>query len=111
MGLKLVTGMPLEPHACVCCAKGPMVDGEIREHIFAEAVDINWGDSVYICPDCVRVMAELYGFRTPEDVKELTDRIAVLEEMEEAHEKLKKRVGKMLEGARAKKEVKQDAAN
>jgi hypothetical protein len=110
MPLVLVDGMPLEPHACVCCSKGPRGgDGEIRKNIFAEAVDINWGDSVYICPECAVRMAELMGYVTPEDAEELKRRIKELEEIEQAHEALKERVHKILEGNRAKKEVVDDA--
>jgi hypothetical protein len=111
MALVLVTGMPLEPHSCVCCGGGSRdADGEIDQSVFAEAVDINWGDSVYICRTCVRVIAELFGFRTPEDVKELEDKIEALKEYKKKYKKLDERVKTMLDGARARKEVTEDAS-
>lgn len=106
MALVLVEGMPLEPHSCVSCGGGPRdADSNIMEVAFAEGVDINWGDSVYICASCARVIAELYGFRTPEDVEELNKEIERLKEVEKKHKKLEKRVKTMLEGARARKKV------
>lgn len=106
MSLVLVTGMPLEPHACVVCARGPRDnDGNIRENVFAEAVDINWGDSVYVCPECAGLMANLFGYLAPDDVKELEARVKELEETEVDYKKLKKRVKTMLDGGRARKEV------
>lgn len=106
MALVLVKGMPLEPHSCAACGGGPRDgDGNIVEAVFAEAVDINWGDSLYICKTCSRVIAELWEFETPEEVEKLKKRIEELEAIEEAHEVLKARVRKMLDGSRARKEV------
>lgn len=106
MSLVLVHGMPLVPHSCVSCGGGPQTtEGEVKDCIFVEAVDINWGDSVYICPTCVRVMAELYGFATPEDMEKKDKKIEELEEVQEQYKQLKKRVKRMLDGGRARKEV------
>lgn len=106
MGLILVTGMPLQPHSCVCCGKGARDEsGNIRENVFAEAVDINWGDSVYICPECGLVIGELYGMVSPDDVEDLRLKVKELEDFEEKYNELNARVKKILEGNRAKKEV------
>lgn len=108
MGLILVTGMPLQPHSCVTCGKGPRDEnGEIRENVFAEAVDINWGDSVYICPECGLVIGELYGMLSEQDAETLRDRVKELEEYEQKYNDLSKRVKKILEGNKARKEVKE----
>lgn len=109
MALVLVKGMPLEPRSCVCCGGGPQTtEGEIRECVFAEGVDIDFGGSVYICPVCVRVMAELYEFKTSEEVEKLNERLEELKDIEKKYKKLNKRVKAMVEGTRARKEVSQD---
>lgn len=110
MGLVLITGMPLEPHSCVCCGGGPRdADNEIVEAVFAEGVDINWGDSVYICKVCSQVIAELWGFTSPDDTEKLKATIKSLEDYEERFNNLNEKVRKMLEGARARKDVKDSA--
>ena len=93
----------------MACGGGPRTDaeGDIKDCVFVEAVDINWGDSVYLCPTCVRVMAEMYGFATPEDVEKLDKKIEELEEYKKKYEKLNKRVQDMLKGSRARDKVKQ----
>src|SRR4051812_26897033 len=106
MGLILVDGMPLQPHACICCGKGPRDEnGDIRENVFAEAIDINWGDSVYICPECGIVIGGLYGMVTEEDVEEDKRKLKKLEDIEDRYDKLNKRVRKMIDGNKARKEV------
>lgn len=110
MGLILVSGMPLQPHTCVTCGKGPRDEsGNIRENVFAEAVDINWGDSVYICPECGTVIGELYGMLREDDVEDLRKKADAYDELEKKYDKLNKRVKQMVKGARAKKEVIEDA--
>lgn len=106
MGLILVSGMPLQPHCCVVCGKGPRDEsGNIRENVFAEAVDINWGDSVYICPECGTVIGELYGMVPPDDVEELQRKADAYDELEDKYIQLNARVRKILDGKKARKEV------
>jgi hypothetical protein len=38
---------------------------------FREGVDINWGDSLYICCSCARVIGGLFGMMDPDEVKAL----------------------------------------
>lgn len=110
MSLILVTGMPLQPHTCVCCGKGPRDEtGEIRENVFAEAVDINWGDSVYICLECGTVIGQLYGMADEEQVSNLRAEVNELKEIKKKYEKLSKRVKQMLKGNQARKEVTENA--
>jgi hypothetical protein len=110
MPLKRITGMPLQPYTCVCCGQGPTDnEGNQRETIFAEGVDINWGDSVYICADCTQLIADLAGRVTREGFdrlqsafEELNDRHeALLEKYEEQEELL----DKIREGSAAQRAV------
>lgn len=61
--LELVKGMALSPNACVLCANNPVdeITGEQLEHVFAPGVDVNWGNSVYICDSCCQIIADLKG--------------------------------------------------
>lgn len=60
MGLRRVQGMPLMPHTCLLCGQGPTSnDGATRDVIFAEGVDVDWGNSVYICWECAELIADL----------------------------------------------------
>jgi hypothetical protein len=43
----------------------PMIDGEI---------DVNFGDSLYICSECVGIMARLFGYVEPEVIEDFKER-------------------------------------
>lgn len=106
MGLIMVTGMPLQPHSCVLCGKGPRDEnGEIRDNIFAEAIDVNWGDSIYICPECGHIIGGLYDMVTEDEVEELQRKADALDVLQEKHDALNNRVRKILDGGKARKEV------
>jgi hypothetical protein len=86
--LELVVGMELTPQACVLCANNPIDEatGQQQEAIFAPGVDVNWGDSVYICKSCGEIIADLLGRTTKkgfdrlkDENEELKGRIAELE--------------------------------
>lgn len=110
MGWTKVTGMPLTPHACVACGQNPSdVEGNFDTALFAEGVDVDWGNSVYLCSSCQNVIVELITGYTIEQVAELDDKLKSsrkeFNDEKKAHDKLKKRVKTMLKGARAKEKV------
>ena len=93
MGWKLVTGMPLQPHACIACGQNPSdVEGRPKEALFAEAVDVDWGNSVYLCASCQNVIVELVTGKTIEEVEKLKDELKSsrreFQEEKKAHDKL-----------------------
>src|SRR6266571_3292992 len=85
--LEVVKGMAEIPHHCVICGSNPMdeITGEQQEAIFAPGVDVNWGDSVYLCKSCVEIMADLFGRVTKEGFDKLT---AKHEKLKEEHARL-----------------------
>lgn len=73
-------GMSQSPYCCINCSMTPShQDGTYKDSILCEEVDVNWGDSVYICWDCAELIADLVGRATrggfddmKEELKELT---------------------------------------
>lgn len=112
MPLTRVEGMPLPPYTCVSCGQGPTDnEGHTQTCIFAEGVDIDWGNSVYICYDCTHLIADLAGRVTKEGFDRLT---AAFEELTEKHDNLLEQHGeqeelldKIREGSAAQKKIRQ----
>lgn len=115
--LEKVKGMALIPHACVLCANNPVEEqtGEQQEAIFAPGVDVNWGDSVYICKSCVEIMADLFGRVTVEGFDKLTEKYETLkvehEILEVNHERAKSLLARIGEGKKALKEAQEENKN
>jgi hypothetical protein len=106
----MVPNMSTPPYCCIACGSTPRDEsGNHKASAMASAVDVKWGDSVYICESCGHVLAELFGYVSPDKVHELKDRIEELEDVQEEHEALKARVERMLSGAKARREVKANA--
>jgi hypothetical protein len=76
---------------------------------FREGVDINWGDSLYICCSCARVIGGLFGMMDADEVNSLVREHEALQanynELSQDFGKQKERIETMLEGAKAKKEL------
>lgn len=110
--LQLVKGMPLNPCACVCCGGNPVDEntGEAFENVFVPGVDINWGDSVYICHACCEIIADLKGRVTREGFDKLEVRNQKLQDkydrLATEHEKAESLLSRITEGKNAVKEAK-----
>lgn len=110
--LELVKGMELIPHACVLCANNPVDEqtGEQQEHIFAPGVDVNWGDSVYICNSCGQIIADLLGRSTLAGFDKLTEKYETLlvnfDDLTEKHDRAKAFIERIKDGNKAVKDVK-----
>ena len=110
MGLTRVKGMELQPNCCTICGGNPIDDdGDQREAIFAEGVDIDWGNSLYICWDCANIIASLVGRATKEgfdrlevENEELQDKY---DKLLEEHEEQQELVDKIRAGAKARKNL------
>lgn len=87
--LERVKGMKLTPNACVLCSNNPVDEqtGKQQDAIFAPGVDVDWGNSVYICKSCVEIMADLFDRVTVEGFDRLVDEN---KRLEKAYEKLQK---------------------
>jgi hypothetical protein len=82
----------------------------MEEAYFREGLDVNWGDSVFLCKSCVWVLGQLAGFLDPEQVDDLARKHRDLEEelaeITEERNKLRGQVRRILDGSKAMKEVK-----
>jgi hypothetical protein len=114
--LKRVTGMELIPHACVMCSNNPVdeVTGQQQDAIFAPGVDVNWGDSVYICKSCVEIMSDLFDRVSFEEHRKLKEEYEDLkeehEDLLEVSEKDKEVLARIRDGKQALTEVKKRKA-
>lgn len=112
---QLTTGMPLQPNVCLTCGATPTNDdGTYKQAVFAEGIDVNWGDSVYICWECSELIADLVGRATRRGFDELTAKYETLleahAELEAEHERQEALVEKIREGSAAQKTLKSSAA-
>jgi hypothetical protein len=89
-------------------------EGEPYPAAFAGGVDIDWGNALYVCRTCARVIGKLFGMMTPEGSEQLRGDYDKLSEehaeLMEEHEALKDKVRRMTDGARARKEAKKAVA-
>lgn len=108
----VVQGMRLKPYRCVACGNtGEQGEDGPPQAYFAEGADVNWGDSLYLCESCVRVLGQLAGMATIEQYEALEKKYAHLankhELLENEHERQSERIDRMLDGVKAKKEARQ----
>lgn len=82
----LTHGMPLQPNTCLTCGCNPTnPDGSQMEAVFAEGVDVDWGNSVYICMECANLIADLVS-RVPREFSDKTE--AELDDLRREHSEL-----------------------
>lgn len=110
MPLTRVQGMPLLPHTCILCGQGPTDnEGNQQTVIFAEGVDVDWGNSVYICGECGEIIADLMGRVTREGFDHLTDSFETLQvahaDLLVEHEQQEELLDKIREGSAAQRTV------
>ena len=108
-------GMPEQPNCCLTCGGTPSNDdGTQKPAIYADGVDVDWGNSVYICWDCGELIADLMGRATRGGFDDLTEKYEELkaqhEELLEEHEKQEALIEKIREGSAAQKTLKTKAA-
>lgn len=79
--LEVTVGMPMIPHSCILCANNPVDEntGQQQEAIFAPGVDVNFGDSVYICAACADIISDLRGRVTQSGFARLEEKHETLE--------------------------------
>src|SRR5690348_15074979 len=80
MNAFLVETMVQAPCACMMCGKGNIPDRETgRLGPFANlGIDYNWGDSGYLCEECVGKLAVLFDWISPDTKKEMEREIKKL---------------------------------
>lgn len=109
----VVPAMHLKPYRCIACGSTPRdtshPDRPNLQAYFREGVDVNFGDSVFLCEECVKVLGQLRGM-VDVDVHEKLRKAEKLQcnradEAEHDLAELQARVDRMLDGVRAKKEA------
>lgn len=114
MPLTIVHGMELQPNTCLLCNSNPVDDeGNQKRAIFAEGVDVDWGNSVYICEECADLIADLVGRSTREGFDRLVQEVEELQEKYDEllakYEENSELVDKIRSGSDAIKKVKATA--
>jgi outer membrane murein-binding lipoprotein Lpp len=115
MGAKLLLEIMrgTAPH-CTFCHGVPREDGVLEggplPGVTAQGVDVNWGDNLYICQDCIRVAGELIGMiptvKAEKLEKQIDFRNKQVEKLQAQNEKLQAQMDAMLAGAQAAREAK-----
>jgi len=79
--VSLVERMTLPPATCMKCGKGNTPDGQTGEigPYLDMGLEYNWGDSGYLCMDCVGLIAVTAGWISPDSKKELEKQVKRLE--------------------------------
>lgn len=112
MKWSVVPAMHLKPYRCIACGSTPRDTSHPNrpnlQAYFAEGIDVNFGDSVFLCEECVKVLGQLRGM-VDVDVHEkakknfaamMQERDSLIVELAQAQD----RIDRMLDGVRAKKE-------
>jgi hypothetical protein len=107
-----VDAMRLKPYKCIACGGTPRddtVEGKPNmQAYFAEGVDYDWGKSLYLCGNCVRVLGLLRGMVDVGPHEKMKAELArVKGELKEARAErdgVQSRIDRMLDGVAAKKE-------
>jgi hypothetical protein len=108
-------GPTLPPQHCMFCGSTPSRDGRVLEMVTCEGMDINWGETPYICWDCCGIISDLIG-RPSEEIVKAGVRGARLqkkhnERLVAENEKLKAVIGGLIDGADMIEEAKELMAN
>lgn len=108
-----VDAMRLKPYKCIACGSTPRDDSvEGRPNMqayFCEGVDYDWGKSLYLCGNCVRVLGLLRGMVDVDEHEKVKKQVEQLRKEYDTlgfeHDELQERVDRMLGGVKAKKEI------
>ena len=114
MTWKRIDGMPESPQCCVACGGNPSdFEGHMQQALWAEGVDIDWGNMLYLCWECVQIIADLAGRATKEGFDKLDVQLNELqqryEELEAEHAAQEELLQRVRDGAAARKQIKETA--
>lgn len=107
--MRLVERMTIAPAKCLYCGGGNVPNRENGEvGPFLDLIrDVNWGDSVYFCMDCVSMMAAVCGYVTQEQLTEMQELVESqrkeIHDLEAKYSAREARVQQILSGRKALK--------
>jgi aminoglycoside N3'-acetyltransferase len=109
----VVPAMHLKPYRCIACGSTPRDTTHPNrpqlQAYFCEGVDVNFGDSVFLCEECVKVLGQLRGMVDVDVHEKLMRQHKELEvsyrDLEADYNTQESRIERMLDGVKAKKEV------
>lgn len=110
--LELVAGAALPPQTCMFCATNPRDQhGKPLPFVTAVGMDINWGETPYICSTCCGIICDLVDRPDVEKVKAVL-RGAKLQKkhnkkLSEENEELRKSLKAVLDGEEATEKAKE----
>lgn len=108
--LERVEVMSESPGTCAACGSQPSdEEGNPKPAIEAVGVDVDWGNSLYLCEECVFVAGELLGMVTKDKAEILTSRNKFLEKqnkkLQKKIEKISTKAKALIAGKKAEKEL------
>lgn len=112
VNLELVEGAALPPQTCMFCATNPRDErGKSLPFVTAVGMDINWGETPYICATCCGIISDLTDRPDGEKVKAVL-RGAKLQKkhnkkLTEENEELRKGLKAVLDGKEATEKAKE----
>jgi hypothetical protein len=111
MSISIVDKFEQQPAVCMHCGSSGVNEEVDEPKIELVGIDINWGDTPYLCGECVKMICDLADRKTQREFnglsQELQEARDTIEELEDKNETLQAKVDKILEGSRAKKELRE----
>jgi len=114
MALELVPAMKETPATCLFCGCTPTDEnGQPLPAVTDSTIDVNWGDSVYVCWTCAGLIADLIDRPDASLVEQMKGRVkfekARADKATAELAKAKKRLDAIVQGQQAVRAVKKEA--
>lgn len=109
--MRLVDQMTENPGHCVACGGNPIdIDGNPQIAVDLD-VDVNWGDSAYLCVECINLIADLIERPSKKKIQKIVDQNKFLsrrnKEIAKELEDAQKLIARIKDGQAAIREVKE----
>ena len=111
-----IDGMPELPCCCAACGGNPVdLEGNQQQVLWAEGVDIDWGNMLYLCWECGNIVADLVGRATKGGFDDLVEKLETVtgehEALKAEHAELLETVAQIRNGAAARRRLKEPTAS
>lgn len=111
MALESVEIMDEQPYSCLVCGGDPKDEmGKSKPGMVkATGIDVDWGNSVFLCGECTNLIADLIGRAKQTDHEALQDEyreaMKELRKLNKRFTRLRNQAQAMASGEKAKKEL------